>query len=322
MTPQTMIAPVLPSATARDAIPEGTAAKTTVQVLICTYRRAHLAQTLASLGAQDLPDGLLLSVVVADNDTTPSAADLIARARGTFPYPLRYLHAPARNISIARNAGLALADADWVAFLDDDETAPPGWIAALLARAHRTGADAVFGPAIAIYPPGAPRWMVALDLHSNRPERRHGRVLTGHTCNALLRWRGTPWQGLRFDPARGRSGGEDTAFFFAAARIGARFEAAPDAPVHEDVAPSRLRFGWLVLRRYRMGQSHVSSARGLAGRLGLAAGAAAKAAVCGAAALLTLPVAERRNFWALRGALHLGVIAGCLRLPQPQPYGR
>jgi hypothetical protein len=34
-----------------------------------------------------------------------------------------YVHAPARNISIARNACLDAADAPLIAFIDDDETA-------------------------------------------------------------------------------------------------------------------------------------------------------------------------------------------------------
>lgn len=293
-----------------------------VDVLICTFRRPFLQQTLDSLARQVLPTGTALAVIVADNDTTPTAQALVERLQPSFPHPLSYVHAPACNISVARNACLDQSRADWIAFLDDDETAPPGWIAALVQAALGSGADAVFAPAQAIYPDDAPDWMARADTHSNRPERRGGRVLTGHTCNAILRWQGTRWQGLRFDPARGLSGGEDTAFFFAAARLGARFEATETAPVHEPVTAARLTLGWLARRRYRMGQSYASSQTSHWGQVRLAATAVAKAGVCGVMTVLTLPVAARRNFWVLRGCLHAGVVAGCLSLPEPQSYGR
>ena len=100
-----------------------------IEVLICTFRRPFLEQTLASVAAQVLPDGASLGVVVADNDTGPTARELVQRIAAGFPFALTYVHAPERNISLARNACLDTATAEYVAFLDDDETAPPGWIA-------------------------------------------------------------------------------------------------------------------------------------------------------------------------------------------------
>lgn len=294
---------------------------TDIDVLVCTFRRPILADTLHSLAGQVLPPGIKLGVIVADNDDKPGAAALVRQIASDFPHALTYVHAPRANISIARNACLASSSAPWVAFIDDDEVAEPGWISALWACAGRSGADGIFGPARAVYPPGTPDWMVNLDYHSNIPQLRGGKVLTGHTCNALLRWRGTAWADVSFDLSRGRSGGEDTAFFFELARRGARFAACDNAIVHEDVAPARLAFGWLARRRFRMGQSYVSSAGGRGAQLVLGLSAAAKAVACGMATIVTLPVARRRNYWALRGALHLGVVAGCLSVPQPEVYG-
>lgn len=291
-----------------------------VAVVMCTFRRPDVGATLRSLQAQVLPDGVEMEVIVADNDDMPTGAPAVMAGQGGLK--LLYVHAPARNISVARNAGLEAAErADWIAFIDDDEVAAPDWLARLLARAQDTGADAVFGPAIAEYGADAPDWMRAADLHSNRPRRRGGEVLTGHTCNALLRWNDTPWYGHRFDLNRGRSGGEDTAFFFDLHRMGARFETCDQAEVREAVPPQRLSLAWLARRRFRSGQSYAASEIDAAGRLALAASAAGKAAICGAGAAATALSKGRRNFWLLRGALHLGVIAGCLRLRQPELYG-
>ena len=291
-----------------------------IDVLMCTFRRDEVAQTLASLGAQVLPEGVQMRVIVADNDDTPSARARVAAV--DLPCPVTYVHAPARNISIARNACLDAATGDWVAFIDDDEVARPDWLAQLLGAAQRLGSDGIFGPAMAEYGPEAPDWMRAQDHHSNIPERRSGVVETGHTCNALLRWGDVPWRDARFDLARGQSGGEDTEFFFRLGQLGARFEICMDAIVTEPVAPKRLTLDWLLRRKFRMGQSYAASAPGTAARAKLFATALGKAVICGGGALAFAFNADRRRFWALRGAMHLGVCAGCLSLRQPQIYGQ
>ena len=302
------------------------AVEPTIEVLVCTFRRPHLCSTLKSLAAQALPPGLSIEVIVADNDDTPSAKDAVEAMAGHFPHPLRYVHAPARNVSIARNACLAAATAPWVAFLDDDETASAGWIAALWRAAQETEADAVFGPVLAEYPPGAPAWMVRLDVHSTRPAPRAGVLETGYAGNVLMRRGDAPWSALRFDTSKGQTGGEDTASFFAAHRLGATFAEAPDAVVREPVTPERLSFCWLARRRFRMGQTYAGTSRAgegwaASGRLGLLLAATAKGTACGLAALAVLPWGERRRFWTLRGLLHAGVIAGCLSIPEPRLYG-
>ncbi|WP_372615220.1 glycosyltransferase family 2 protein [Aquicoccus sp.] len=295
---------------------------TVVAVTLCTFRRPEVADTLRSLFAQHLPAGLHLKIIVADNDVTPSGRTAVETAAAGAPYPVTYIHAPDRNISIARNAGLdAAGEADWIAFLDDDEVAEPDWIARLTDCASRTGTDAVFGPAIAEYGPETPAWIRVRDYHSNHPAMNAGDVITGHTCNALLRWRGTAWRDARFDPVRGRSGGEDTAYFLKLHRHGARFAICQDAIVREAVPAQRLSFRWIARRKYRSGQSFAASAQGLPARLRLTTTACGKTTLCAAAAVVTVSSKERRIYWVLRGILHVGVVAGCLNLRQADIYG-
>lgn len=292
-----------------------------LDVLLCTFRRPHVGATLASLDRQILPPDVRLRILVADNDVAPTGRDVVAAAAAGMRRPVVYLHAPARNIAVARNALLAASAADLVAFIDDDEIAAPDWLAQLLAALAASGADAVFGPTRAVYGPGAPDWMRRQEVHANRPARRRGIVETGHTCNALLRWRGTPWRDARFDEAFGRSGGEDTEFFFRLRGRGARFELAEAALVFEAVPPERASFAWLRARRFGMGRSYARCARPLPARLGLLAASTAKAAVCVAAALAPRRGATRRA-WLLRATLHAGICAGCLAAgPGPARYG-
>ena len=295
-----------------------------VDVLLSTFRRPEVAKTLNSLEALDLPVGVDLRIVVSDNDEMPTAQAVVTQTAAKMAHPVLYYHAPARNISVARNAGLDAATArgaDWVVFLDDDEMADRDWLTALLACAETTDSDAVFGPSIAEYGPDTPDWMRRQDYHSNKPERRDGVVQTGHTCNALLRWGHAPWRAERFDVARGRTGGEDTEFFFRLYHKGARFEICDQAIVREGVPPGRLSFGWLARRKYRSGQSYAAVTQGMGSRLALMLSAGGKSVVCAAGALAGIWSQDRRNFWLLRGALHAGVISGCLSLRQPEIYG-
>ncbi len=72
-----------------------------------------------------------------------------------------YRHQPQRGIPQARNAALDAArelGATHVAFIDDDETAAPDWLAALWAAMVESGADAVLGCTRYIYPADASPW--------------------------------------------------------------------------------------------------------------------------------------------------------------------
>lgn len=292
-----------------------------VSVLVCTYRRQQITDTLRSIFNQTLRASATIEIVVADNDDVPSARHLVETMQEISPLPIRYVHAPAKNISIARNACLDVCQGQWIAFIDDDETAIPEWLERLLKTARDRGADAVMGPAIALYPDGTPDWIRQLDYHTNRPVRRDGMVMTGHTCNALLKWRGTAWQTLRFDIARGQSGGEDTAFFFAANTAGAKMEIADDAAVHERADPRRLNFRWIAQRSFRSGQSYVSVAKNRTERAGLALLASVKCLFSLVIAPLFLFSKARSAYWIARALFHAGVVAGCFSVPHLREYG-
>ncbi|MFC0201996.1 glycosyltransferase family A protein [Paracoccus rhizosphaerae] len=294
---------------------------------ICTFRRPELADTLASLC--DLqPCGMEVRVAVADNDDAPSARELVAGTARDHALPIDYLHAPAGNISIARNALLDHAEAlgaRLFIYLDDDQTARPEWLRELVTAWRADPAGAVLGPVNAAYPPQAPAWMVRARAHDNRPViGADGRIRAGYTGNNMIDMADPAWRGLRFDPQRGRTGGEDTAWFSDFLAAGGRIAFAPLAIIDEAVPLARAKLPWLLRRRYRMGQTHasiVARGRGPAGRALAAALAAAKAVACCAMAAARAADPARRNPQLMRAALHAGATLHLAGARPVEQYG-
>jgi glycosyltransferase involved in cell wall biosynthesis len=104
-----------------------------VSVIVPTYnRRALLAESLASLGAEE---GVDYEIVVVDDGSTDGTAAWLA----TLGDPrIRVLSGAHAGIAAARNRGLAAARGAIVAFHDSDDLALPGRLARPLAylRAH------------------------------------------------------------------------------------------------------------------------------------------------------------------------------------------
>jgi succinoglycan biosynthesis protein ExoM len=295
-----------------------------IDIAVCTYRRIELDKTLRSLAELMVPAGSQIRIIVADNDVAPSAKGRVDAMRSAVPFDITYVHCPASNISIARNACLDHATGDFLAFIDDDETASKGWLAELLSSAEVTGADAVLGPARAIYLDTAPSWMKKGDFHSTLPVWVRGRIDTGYTCNVLLRRRATSLTNGRFNLALGRTGGEDTEFFADMTRGGGAIAFAPQAWVDDPVPENRASLSWLAKRRFRFGQTHGrlllenSGGTGLIRKLAVAG---AKAVYCFAAAGLTSFMPISRYRFMLRGILHAGVVSGLLGVREIEQYG-
>jgi hypothetical protein len=240
-----------------------------ISIVIPTQRRPEpLAAALASALAQRV-DGVAIEVVVVDNDSAGSAGEGVLAAASDSLLPLRYVHAPEPGVANARNAGVAAAHGDFIAFLDDDEIAPEGWLAALMAVQIRFDADAVFGPVQARLPEGliAHRDYLAAFFSRLGPEEACAILDGPGGGNSLVRKDALPDGPEPFARARNRIGGEDDLLFATMKTAGARFAWAPDAWVWEVPEPGRLRLGYTLRRAFVRGQGPCCAAasRGLKG---------------------------------------------------------
>lgn len=298
---------------------------TTVTVAICTFRRAAVLDCLRSIAAQQLRD-LNQRVLVVDNDDADTARLAIETAGRELGLDLRYVHAPGRNISIARNACIENCETEWLAFIDDDETASPDWLQKLIDRTRETPpVAAIFGPMQAIYDETAPGWLKRGDFHSAAVVLVDGEIRTGYAGNSLIDLHHPAVRGQLFDLALGKSGGEDTDFFDRLYRNGGRFDYAADALVRERLTADRQSLRWFLRRRYRSGQTHgrllarQHRGLGLLTQLGLAG---AKAVICLGMCVITLPRPVTWRRWLMRGVLHAGVVARLFGQQEATLYGQ
>ncbi|MBN8945419.1 MAG: glycosyltransferase family 2 protein [Rhizobiales bacterium] len=297
----------------------------TVTIGIASLGRPSLVRTLQSLCSITVPAGLAIEIVVADDDPGGGAA---ARVESGAPWsvPVRVVAVGAGNISSARNACLDAARGSLMAFVDDDEWVEPDWLVRLLAALDEFDAEVVIGPVFPVYPAGTPDWLVqANPLHVDWG-RRGRKVDTGRSGNVLFRRARVERLGLRFDPALGKTGGEDTDFFHRLHRAGAVIVVTDDARIHEEAPAARLAPAYLRLRAIRSGQSYarfrLSGRRGLdAGGLGFHCDAAAKMLAGFLAASLLRPLSRARSMaFAQKAWLNLGKLRQATGRDLPSMY--
>jgi succinoglycan biosynthesis protein ExoM len=222
----------------------------TVAVAVCTARRPHmLRHCLEAIAHQIVPRGVELHLVVVDNEAAPNNRQLVQRFSARCPFPVHYVHEPARGIPRARNAALEACrtlQARWIAFTDDDCWVNPGWIASLLDVANRYQADVIYGRREFILPPTY--WAVPPD----QPAFAEGQTLrSAATHNVLFSgWLIAEGKGdcLRFNEQL--SHGEDTDFFYRASRREARIVYAQDPVVFEMVPTERATLWYQSRRAY------------------------------------------------------------------------
>lgn len=238
-----------------------------ISVCIATYRRLDRLDAL--LG--DLCRQLLMpaEVIVVDNDAEASARAVVEKYRNDRPpFALFYDVQPVKNISLTRNRTVELAGGEWLAFIDDDERAPPRWLALLLAAAQRHGADGVLAPVEPQLPADAPSWIRRGGFY-DWPRLPSGTpVPLNHLRfgNVLLAADRLRSQRPPFDPAYGITGGEDGDLLMRLVAAGGRLVWCDEGIVREPVEAQRMRLSWILRRALRGGQDYARHFN--AGRMG------------------------------------------------------
>lgn len=130
-----------------------------ISVIVCTYNREKVLEDCCrSLGDQTCSRDNF-EVLIADNGSTDNTRHIITRLLQDPEMTIfRTLYVPQVGLSHARNAGVAAARGEFVAFIDDDARAPVHWIEEACRIIRAEDPDIFGGPAYPLFPDYKPEW--------------------------------------------------------------------------------------------------------------------------------------------------------------------
>lgn len=240
-----------------------TATGCAVSVVLSTVNRAPLLGAALDSLLDQRSGAASYEVVVVDNNSTDDTRALVTGRQPRSGGRLRYVFERQPGLSHARNAGIAAASGDVVAFTDDDVRVAANWIEAIehAFDAH-PDVDCLGGRTLPVWPSDPPAWLtplhwvgpLALQDYGDEPlvvDARHARCLAG--ANVAFRRRVFSRIGL-FSPEYPRS--QDTEFMLRFWRAGGRALYVPAMTVHAAVQPERLTKAYHRRWHTRVGQSN------------------------------------------------------------------
>ena len=234
-------------------------------VIVPTFDRPQsLQRAVQSLFKQTLAQTTGFTLIVVDNTPSGSAAATLEALKRDCPQTIamKTLHAPEPGVANARNAAMAAVEGSLVAFLDDDQSAPPEWLEHLLAAYERTPAAVTFGPVETVLPQGTTKHRAYFEAFFARTcDAKSGYIDQAFGCgNALIDFAQIPGSAPWFDAKMNEMGGEDDLLFERVRRLGQRFAWASKAIVFEHPPVARVRFSYTLKRAFSYGQAPVTLA--------------------------------------------------------------
>ncbi|MGE4329784.1 glycosyltransferase [Diaphorobacter sp.] len=138
--------------------------KKSLSIIIPTYNRSHqIDKTLKSISDAELPQDMMVEVIVVDNNSQPDHGlryrELVESYQKKIK--LRYEFEKKQGRSHACNRGLNAASSDWVGFIDDDEALDRRWLIQAMHWIESAQADYVGGPCLPDWEKSPPDWLPA-----------------------------------------------------------------------------------------------------------------------------------------------------------------
>jgi glycosyltransferase involved in cell wall biosynthesis len=249
-------------------------------IALCTHNhRDRLERTLRGV-AEVRPPSAPCELLLVDNASSDGTSELLAESRwDSCPFPVRIVREEKLGLSNARNRAIAEARAEYIVFLDDDETPDRNWLTAYEAIIDANHPDAMGGRIDVMFEDGErPAWLQdellgflgRLD-HGGAARRLDDPRTPIFGGNFAFR-RAVFARVGQFDADLGRKGatnvgGEDTEMYRRLLECGCAVWWVPDALIYHRVRTPKLRRRYFLDLHYRQGHAEGARKRATASRL-------------------------------------------------------
>ena len=198
---------------------------------------------------------LTISIVLIDNSADASLSEYAKIWSGQTPN-FHYKHVARAGIPVARNAALEEAmklDADYIAFVDDDEIVEPYWLHTMMMGMDQFKADVVNGASQRC---GTLEEALEKAAAASKPTHPILKKMarTASTCNVIFKAHILETKPvLRFDEDLITLGGSDADFFMRAHDRGAKIARLKNAYSYEVWPEDRQSLEYQLARAWRVG---------------------------------------------------------------------
>lgn len=233
-----------------------------LSVVLATFNRAKLLKgALEALGGQRVPGHVRWEIVVVDNNSTDDTKAVATEFAARTHVPVQYVFEGRQGHSRARNAGVAAAHGDILAFTDDDVLPHPDWVARAVETMEAWKADGAGGRVLPHWEVPPPRWVsrsprfrgiLALMEYPEREVLRDGTGQGAQIRGANMMFRKILFDRLGlFETSLGRLGNklgttEDDDFVWRAVKAGHTLVYDPRLAVDHRIGPDRLRRSYFL----------------------------------------------------------------------------
>jgi len=227
-----------------------------IAIGVCTRERPKmLTELLESCVKAIQLSGEAVIVIVVENGPKSGAKGVVAQFSARINITWRY--SALTGLTNARNTVIDAfleTNADWLAFVDDDETVAPDWLVELLAARQKFPDTSVFvGPTHKLFPDNASPLVKAI---TTRKLKYGARIAHGGTGNSLLqRWVfADDGAALRFDMRYNLVGGEDADLFLRVGDSGGIIRHIPTALAYAIIPAERTGIGYQIRKWHHQAQ--------------------------------------------------------------------
>lgn len=228
-------------------------------VIICTYNRAFIiGECLESLVRQTTALETF-EILLVDNNSNDETQKVAASYVHKLPN-LKIAEELQQGLSHARNRGVAEAQTEWIAFLDDDAKARPDWVETILATIAKDDFDAFGGPYYAWHRSGPPPSWFPENFGTYFGAPQYGQLGQFHIPGGNCALKKTAAQAAgSFSTELGMSGnksayGEETLLFNRMKEHGYRLGFVPDMAIDHCVLPYKYSLRWQFASAFAAGR--------------------------------------------------------------------